>query len=90
MILVFEENPPRKFCFSCFGFDSALKTIDAQMFFWLVFLKMYKKRVIDRQKSHFGRFQQLIMAFLCVLKNTDQNNICASIIFKAKIKETYE
>ena len=51
---------------------------------------MYKKRVIDRQKSHFGRFQQLIMAFLCVLKNTDQNNICASIIFKAKIKETYE
>ena len=41
---------------SCFGFDSALKTIDAQMFFWLVFLKTHKKKVIDRQKRHFGCF----------------------------------
>ena len=28
--------------------------------------------------------------FLCIFKNTDQNNICASIIFKAKVKEKYE
>ena len=27
------------------------------------------------------------MAFLCVFKNSDQNNICASIVFKAKTKE---
>ena len=40
--LVFEENPP-KICFSCFSFDSVLKTLDAQMFFWSVFLKTHKK-----------------------------------------------
>ena len=28
--------------------------------------------------------------FLCVFKNTDQNNICVSIVFKAKTKEKYE
>ena len=27
----------------CFGFDSALKTVDAQLFFWSVFFKMHKK-----------------------------------------------
>ena len=37
---VFEEKPP-KICFFCFGFDSALKTIDAQMFFKSVFLKTH-------------------------------------------------
>ena len=41
--LVFEENPPQQFFSSCFGFDSALKTIDTQMFFWSVFLKTHKK-----------------------------------------------
>ena len=32
--LVFVENPPKNLLSSCFGLDSALKTIDAQMFFW--------------------------------------------------------
>ena len=46
----FEENPPKK-CFSlCFGFDSALKTIDAQIFFWSILLKRNKK-VLDCQNS---------------------------------------
>ena len=31
--LVFEENPPKKILSSCFGFDSAVKTIEAQIFF---------------------------------------------------------
>ena len=48
--LIFVENPPKK-CFLCFGIDSALKTIDAQIFFWLVFLKMHKKG-IECQKRH--------------------------------------
>ena len=39
----FLKKNPQHFCSSCFGFDSALKTIDAQMFFWLIFLKMHKK-----------------------------------------------
>ena len=35
--LVFDEKPTNKFFSLCFGFDSALKTIDAQMTFWSVF-----------------------------------------------------
>ena len=62
MILVFEETPPKKKNSSCFGFYSALKSIDTQMFFWLVFLKTHKK-VIDCQKRHFGRFWRLITFF---------------------------
>ena len=37
-----KKTAPKKFSF-CFGFDSALKTINAQMFFWLAFLKTHKK-----------------------------------------------
>ena len=75
VFLVFEENPPKLLFSPCFGFDSDLITIDAQMFFWLIFLKTHKK-VIDCQKHHFGCFWRLIMGFLYVFKNTDQNNIC--------------
>ena len=52
--LVFKENPLTKFS-SGFIFDSALKTLDAQMFFWSVILKTPKK-FIDYQKRHFGLF----------------------------------
>ena len=31
-----------------------------------------------------------ILAVFGSFKNTDQNNICASIVFKAKTKEKYE
>ena len=58
------------------------------MSFWSVFLKTLKK-VIDRQKCHFGRFWQLL-TFLCIFKNIDQNNICASIVCKAKTEEKYD
>ena len=40
--LVFEENPPTFFFSSCFRFNLALKTIEAQMFFWLIFLFVFK------------------------------------------------
>ena len=39
--LVFEEKPTKKNCSPCFGFDSALKTIEAQMSYWLLFLKTH-------------------------------------------------
>ena len=48
--------------------------------------EMHKKKVIGRQKHHFGRFWRL-MTFLCDLKNTYQNNICASDVLKAKTEE---
>ena len=60
--LVFKEKPPQKNVSSCFSFHSALKTIDAQIFFLSVFLKMQNK-VIVSQKRHFGRFWQLITVF---------------------------
>ena len=71
-ILVSEEK-----CSSCFGFDSDLKTIDTQLFFW-------------PSKTPFWPFWQLITFFVCVFKNTDQNNICASLVFNAKKGEKYD
>ena len=38
---VLEEKPPQKNFSSCFGFDSALKTIEAKMLVWSVFLKTH-------------------------------------------------
>ena len=87
--LVFEEKPQNFFSSSCFSFDSAFKTIDAQIFFWLVFLKTHKKSYWP-SKTPFWPFLAVNKVFLCVLNNTDQNNICASIVFKAKTKEKYE
>ena len=73
--LVFEEKPPKKFS-SGFSSDLALQTINAQMFFWRVFLKSHEK-VINHQKQYF-----------CVFKNRNQKKICASLVF-AKTKEKY-
>ena len=67
----------------CFWF---LKKIPPN-FFWGSIFEYTPKQVIDRQKRHFCRFWQLITVFVCVFKNTDENNICGSIVFKAKIKE---
>ena len=127
--LVFEERQKNSLCFS---FDSALKTINAQMFFWSVFFKVFisklknalfwevntfcaiffsvlafktidtqmlswsilfkthKKNVINRQKLPKWCFWWSITIFLCVLKNTNQKNICASIVFKAESKPKHE
>ena len=49
VFLVFRRNPlskKKKNVSLCFGFDSALKTIDAQIFFWLVFLKTHQKKLL--------------------------------------------
>ena len=43
VFLVFEEKPAQKIFSSCFRIDSALKTIDAQMSLWSVFLKRTEK-----------------------------------------------
>ena len=83
-----KKTPQTKF-YSSFGFDSALKTIDAQMFLWSVFLKMHNKSYW-LSKTPFWPFLAVNNVFLCVFINTDQNNICASIVFKAKTKEKYE
>ena len=65
VFLVFEENPLKTIFSLCSCFDSALKTIDTQMFFWLVCLKMHKKSYWP-SKSPFWP-----LVFLCVFKNTD-------------------
>ena len=83
--LVFEENPPKKFS-SCFGFDSAWKTIDTHMFYWSEFLKMHNKSYW-LSKMPFWPFLAVNNVFLCVFKNTYQNNIYATIVLKAKIEK---
>ena len=69
--LFFEEKPTQKICSSCFSFDSALKTIDAQMSFWSVFLKTHLKKASSHQKRHFDRFGGLLTFFQYILKNID-------------------
>ena len=54
------------------------------MLFWSVFLKMHFKKVFNHQKRSKLRFWQLT-TFLCIFKNTAQKNICASIVFEAKL-----
>ena len=83
-------NPPpkKKIISSCLGFDSALKTIDAQIFFWSV-LKKHKKSYWP-SKTPFWPFLAVNNIFCVRFKNTDQNNICGFIVFKAKTKEKYE
>ena len=58
------------------------------MFFWSVFLKMHKKSDWP-WKTQFLLFLVVNNIFL-YFQNTDQNNICVSIAFKAKTKEKYE
>ena len=65
--------PPKKKNSSCFGFYSALKSIDTQMFFWLVFLKTHKKGNW-LSKTPFWPFLAVNNVFLWVFKNTDQKN----------------
>ena len=73
---------------SCVGFDSAI--IDAQMLFWSVFFKMHSKKVNNCQKQPKWLFCRLIAFFQCVFKNTDEKDICASIVFKAEWKPKHE
>ena len=47
MFFVFEENPQTNSSCLLFSSDSALETIDAEMFFYLVFLKMHKTKLLE-------------------------------------------
>ena len=58
------------------------------MLFWSVFLKPHKK-VINRQKRPKWCFWRPI-TFFVHFKNTNQKNICASIVFKAESKPKHE
>ena len=63
----------------------ALKSKDTQVLFWSLFLKMQQKKLITAKTTKKG----ILIAnsfFKCVLKNTDQKDICASIVFKDESK----
>ena len=69
--LVFEEKPP-KFFFSCFRPDSALKTIDAQMFFCLTSCFAF---IFFKQTDEFNYPSCWASCFASVfLKQTDEFN----------------
>ena len=72
IFIIFEENPLKNLFSSSSGVDSALKTINTQMFFCSVFLKTHKK-------NHLAVFGGSYCFFVCIFKNTDKNNICVSI-----------
>ena len=91
VFLVFEEKPPKKCFSSYFGSDSALKTLDTQKFFGFVFLITHKKKLLTVKHAIlavFGCYSNIFI--LCVFKNTDVNDICASIVFKAESQKNKE
>ena len=51
--------------------------------------KMHKKRYLPPKTANIV-FLMVNNFFLCVFKNTDQKNICASIVFKAESKPKHE
>ena len=75
---------------SYFLFVLALKTIEAQILFWSVFLKKHKKRYQPPKTAKMAFLFDSQELFLCVFKNTDQKNICASIVFKDESKPKRE
>ena len=86
----FENKKIKKNKFSSYFFIViVLKTIDAQMLFWLVFFQMHEIKVINFQKRPKWRFWWLI-TFFCVFKNTKQNNNCVFIVFKAESEPKHE
>ena len=74
---------------SCFGFDSALKTKDALMFFWSVFLKTYKKSYRP-SKTPFWPFFAVNNNFLCFFKKTDQITFVRLLFLELKTNEKSE
>ena len=60
------------------------------MFFHEVFLKMHEKKVINFQKWPKWRFWRLITFFWCVFENTEENNNCVFIVFKAESEPKQE
>ena len=54
------------------------------MLFWSVFFKIHEKKVINFQKWPKKRFWQFITFFVCVFKNTEQNNNRVFIVNNAE------
>ena len=79
------RNSPDTFCFFLFQLWFSFKNNNLLS----VFLKTHKKSYW-LSKTPFWPFLAVNNVFLCIFKNTDQNNICVSIVFKAKTKEKYE
>ena len=51
---------------------------------------MHETKVINFQKWPKWRFWGLITFFWCVFKNTEQNNNCVFIVFKAESEPKHE
>ena len=72
--------------FLVLGFE----TIETQMLFRSVFLKMHEKKFINLQKWPKWCFWQLITFFWCIFKNTELNNNRVFIVCKAELKPKHE
>ena len=91
LFLVFEVKPHKQFVSSCFGFDSALNLNNGRTNVLLISIfENAPKKTNEPSKMPFWLFLAVINLFQRIFKNIDQNNICASIVFKAKTKDKYE
>ena len=82
----FLKKIPEIFCSSCFAFDSALKTIEAEMFFRSVFLKMHKKSYW-LSKTPFWLFLAVNNIFLCAFKTLIKITFVCLLFLKLKQKK---
>ena len=83
--LVYEENPQTNF-FCMFRLWFSFKNSrHINVLLVCIFANAQKKLLMS--KTQFWPFLAVNSGFLCVFKNTDQSNISASIVFKAKTKE---
>ena len=80
--LVFEGKTPNYFFSSCFGSDSALNTIDAQMSFSRYFWKCTKKLLIIK-----NTILAVKKFFWGVFKSTDQKSIVHLLFLKLNQKK---
>ena len=86
--LVFEENPPIHFFFVFRLWFSFKNNIRTNVFFGRYFWK--RKKNYSPSKTPFLLFFWLIKVCKSVFKNTDQSDICVSIVLKAKTEKNEE
>ena len=83
--LVYEENPQTNF-FCMFRLWFSFKNSRHINVLLVCIFENAQKKLLT-SKTQFWPFLAVNSGFLCVFKNTDQSNISASIVFKAKTKE---
>ena len=86
--LVFKENPQKKF-FLLFRLSFRFINTRRTNVLLVGIFENVQQKLLTIKTAIFGHFWRLKTIFVR-FQNTDQNNMCVSIVFKAKTKEKYE